>query len=198
MHAFTLITALAALASARSLNKPSKRTTDDCAPLPLGSGPTPSPDTDDAFLADPDFASAANGATTPDGYDLSFTNLQAASQPCMGYIGYDTLDSYDPSVCAAKCDSTDGCLGFNIYFERHATVSPADACPNPPSTTYIKCSYWGAYLNSDSATNSGQWRNDFHVVVAGSNGYNRHWSPAQISSACNVPTVTVRLLRTNL
>lgn len=49
---------------------------------------------------------------------------------------------------------------------------PAAACPNPASTTVIKCVFWGGILSTDMAVNQGQWRNDFHVVIAGSNGYN--------------------------
>ena len=144
MRAATIITAFAALASARSVGKQIKRTNEgDCDPQTPGSGPTPSSDTDTAFLADTDFSTAAQGATTPDGYELGFQNLQAASQPCMGYLSYETLTSYDPATCASFCDSTDGCWGFNIYFERDPSLWPATSCPDPASTTNIKCALWG-------------------------------------------------------
>jgi hypothetical protein len=35
----------------------------------------------------------------------------------------------------------------------------------------VKCVLWGGPLTSDSATNSGQYRNQFQVVIAGSNAY---------------------------
>ena len=35
----------------------------------------------------------------------------------------------------------------------------------------IKCVYWGGALSADTAVNDGQYRRDFHVVIAGSNGY---------------------------
>jgi len=35
----------------------------------------------------------------------------------------------------------------------------------------IKCVYYGGPVTAASATNVGQWRRDFHVVIAGSNGY---------------------------
>ncbi|KAF2996733.1 hypothetical protein E8E13_006166 [Curvularia kusanoi] len=143
-----------------------------CDAQPLGSGPTPSPDTDTAFLSDSDFSTAANGAVTPGGYTLAFANKQASSQTS-AYLGYYTLTSYDTGVCAQKCNAVDGCISFNVLFERDPTVEPGPTCDNPPSTTVIKCVLWGTYLTADTATNNGQWRDNFHVVIAGSNGYNR-------------------------
>lgn len=58
----------------------------------------------------------------------------------------------------------------SIDFERDPSVVPADACSNPASTTVIKCVMWGSYIGPSTAVNDGQWRNDFHVVIAGSNG----------------------------
>ena len=48
---------------------------------------------------------------------------------------------------------------------------PAAGCTNPPSTTVIKCVFWGGPVSKDNAKNGGQWRNQFQVVIAGSNGY---------------------------
>ena len=45
------------------------------------------------------------------------------------------------------------------------------ACPNPPSTTNIKCVFWGGPIGADNTRNKGQCRRDFHAVMAGSNGY---------------------------
>ena len=56
-------------------------------------------------------------------------------------------------------------------FERDPSVDPTDACDNPPSITVVKCVYYGGPVTANSATNVGQWRNDFQVVIAGSNGY---------------------------
>ncbi|KAG9516316.1 glycoside hydrolase, partial [Aureobasidium melanogenum] len=141
-----------------------------CASQPLGSGPVPSPDTDTAFLSSTDLSAAANNAVTPNGYYNTFTNLQGSSNS-YGYLGFTTLASYDVQACASKCDAIRGCSGINIYFERDPTLEPADACPNPASTTTIRCVYWGGYVAAANAKNKGQWRNKFHVVIAGSNGY---------------------------
>ncbi|KAF9870866.1 hypothetical protein CkaCkLH20_11538 [Colletotrichum karsti] len=142
----------------------------DCSPLPPGSGPVPSIDTDQAFLADPDFSNAANAALTPSGWYQTFKNLQAATS-ASAYQGYNTYATYDPARCASECMKMSGCSAFNIFFERDPSLDPASRCPNPPSTTVIKCSFWGVGIGPSTATNNGQTRNDFHVVIAGSNGY---------------------------
>lgn len=141
-----------------------------CAPLPLGAGPIPSPDTSEAFLASNITAKAALSAITPKGYIGAFTNKLAANN-APGYAGYYDLDSYDPGLCAAKCAATDGCASFNTYFERGPTLDITEDCPNPPSTTAIKCALFGGLVTIKNALNPGQWRGDFHVVIAGSNGY---------------------------
>lgn len=123
-----------------------------------------------AFRADTIAAGKANNAVTPSGYSLSFQNSLKASS-AYGYLGYQTVSSYDPSICAKKCDSTTGCLAFNIYFERDPTVEPGTGCTNPSAFANIKCSYWGGNLDSTTATNGGQMRSSFEVAVAGSNGY---------------------------
>lgn len=50
-----------------------------CKLLPAGQGPVPYPDTPANFLALGDFASAANKAETPSGYQLTFANQQASN-----------------------------------------------------------------------------------------------------------------------
>ncbi|KAF9870602.1 hypothetical protein CkaCkLH20_11908 [Colletotrichum karsti] len=141
-----------------------------CSPQPAGNGPVPNPDTSAAFLSSTDLSNAANNAPTPDGYVNTFKNLQASSS-AYGYMGYTTLNAYDTKVCASKCDAINGCIAFNIYFERDPSIEPADSCPNPSSTNVIKCVFWGGLVDQNNANNRGQWRNNFEVVIAGSNGY---------------------------
>ncbi|RMD43044.1 hypothetical protein DV735_g2090, partial [Chaetothyriales sp. CBS 134920] len=145
----------------------------ECSALAPGSGPVPHPDTKAAFLADAELSSAAENAPTPDGWANVFTNLQGATQAPMGYLGYDSLASYNTEECAANCDAMDGCRAINIYFERDPVVQPGKDCPDPDSTTVIKCVYWGATISSETATNTEQRHNEFEVAVAGSNGYVR-------------------------
>ena len=65
-------------------------------------------------------------------------------------------------------------MAINIYYERDPSVDPgtgSTGCTNPPSVTMIKCVFWGGPVNSDNAVNTGQYRNQFQVVITGSNGY---------------------------
>lgn len=139
-----------------------------------------STDTAENWLANPQWASDANGATTPSGYSLVYQNAAGSSERVYGYMGYSTLDSYNVNTCASRCTAVSGCLSFNIYYERDPAVDATDDYPLPASTTVIKCVYWGGAITASSPTNVGQYRKQFHVVIAGSNGY--------ISSAITVPS----------
>ncbi|KAJ9629704.1 hypothetical protein H2203_002085 [Taxawa tesnikishii (nom. ined.)] len=123
-----------------------------------------------AFRADGNISSVANSAPSVNGYTKNFSNLLKASS-AYGYLGYQTVSSYDPSICAAKCTSMAGCLSFNIYFERDPVLEPGTGCSDPAAFANIKCSYWGAPLTVTTATNGGQFRASFEVAIAGSNGY---------------------------
>jgi len=90
-----------------------KRYVGNCAAQPIGSGPIPNPDTPAAFLAFSSFSASATRAFMPSGYTKSYTNLQAASIS-YGSLGFTSLASYDTSACAKLCDTTAGCLSFNI------------------------------------------------------------------------------------
>ncbi|KAF2734582.1 hypothetical protein EJ04DRAFT_523565 [Polyplosphaeria fusca] len=146
-----------------------------CSPQPDGEGDVPGDGSVEAYLdSNSAFAQAANAAGTPSGYVQTFKNLQASVQE-IGYLTYKVLQSaeYDVNNCAAFCDGVKFCLGFNIYFERDPSLEPASSCPNPAPMTNIKCSLYGYPVYSESATNTGQWRDQFHVVIAGSNGYSK-------------------------
>jgi len=158
-----------------------KRDGSDCQPLPAGAGPVATPDTDTAFLASSEIQTTANSAPVPQGYSLSFSNAQGSVSGSV-YMGYYTLNSYDTVACAHYCDAADGCYGFNVFYERDPSINPADACPNPASTTPIKCTLWGAQLDASMATNNGQWRDQFHVVIAGSNGYSSTSPPPSFTN----------------
>jgi hypothetical protein len=147
-----------------------KRTNGTCTSKPLGAGPVPVPDTAPNFASDPDFAAAASAAPTPSGYTNTFTNLNASSN-AYGYMGFTTLSSYDSNACAAKCNAITDCIAINIFFERDATLDVGPACPNPPSTTNIKCVFWGGPVSASNANNYGYTDNQFQVLIAGSNGY---------------------------
>lgn len=142
-----------------------------CASQAAGAGPTPDPDTAAAFLEFSEFTTSAKNAETPAGYIKTYTDLHASSN-AHGYLGYTLLGSYDASACASQCNERDGCESFNIFFERAPLQNPDDAsCSNPPSTTNIKCVFWGGPVVEDNASNTGATFNQFQAVIAGSNGY---------------------------
>jgi len=127
----------------------------------------------------------ASNAPIPDGYALVFDNLDG-SMTASNYMGLYTFRSYDTLGCASKCDQASGCEAFNMYIERDPTLdSNQTNCPNPPSTTNYKCTLWGVPLSQEEATNVGQYRDSFHVVIAGSNG--KSTSSTIVSPAADIP-----------
>lgn len=112
-------------------------------------------------------------------------------------MGLYTLTSYDTLTCASKCDQATGCQAYGIYVERDPSLNPnANDCANPPSTTNFKCTLWGAPVVQAQATNKGQWRDSFQIVITGSNGYNkaapppacdRFTGPQALGGAINAP-----------
>ncbi|KAK1573194.1 uncharacterized protein LY79DRAFT_526277 [Colletotrichum navitas] len=146
---------------------------DPCAPQPSGDGPQVQPDTVAAFEAYPAFHQDALGAVAPSGYASTFKDLNA-SVNANTYLGLHTLQSYDVAQCASFCDSTNLCTGINIYIERDPSINPDQcSCTNPSSITNYKCTLWGSGVDQAAATNFGQSRDGFQVVIAGSNGYEK-------------------------
>ncbi|KAK4623881.1 hypothetical protein CLAFUW4_05989 [Fulvia fulva] len=168
--AATSISAEAQPASAPSSSNKVRR--GDCSPQPAGSYPQVKPDTAEAFVNYPPFHALANSQGPPFPYFEKFRDLNGSTQQS-SYLTYMILKQYDVNQCARLCDNADLCTSFNIYVERDPTLDPGPACPNPPSTTNIKCVLWGSSINRQTATNTGQYRQDFHVVIAASNGYDK-------------------------
>ncbi|KAI5195578.1 hypothetical protein E4T42_04679 [Aureobasidium subglaciale] len=94
-----------------------KRTAGACASLPAGAtgAPSMSSDSASAFAANPTFVAIASSASTPSGYKKTFTNSNASALS-YGFLGFSSLDTYDPQTCSQSCDTTPGCMGFNICF----------------------------------------------------------------------------------
>ena len=170
---------------------------DPCAPQPDGYGPVPTPDTASAFYNYAPFHSMASAAATtisaaastatassvPMVYQQTFKDLNGSSS-AQSYLGMYTLQTYNAAQCASYCDSTTLCTAFNLFIERDPSVNPTKNdstaptvwgyyCPNPASMTSYKCTLWGSNLDASTATNQGQWREDFQVVITGSNGYDK-------------------------
>ena len=141
-----------------------------CAPQGAGIAHHTNPDTAEAFLADKYYSSQADEAPVPNGYKLAFKNTHASAQ-ADDYRGYIALSTYNVQSCADQC-TVMNCTSFNVYYERDPSVNPdSPKCQDPSSITNLKCAWWGSVINSGDATNSGQYREKFQVVVAGSNGY---------------------------
>ncbi|KAH0335609.1 hypothetical protein KCU74_g2422, partial [Aureobasidium melanogenum] len=157
-----------------------------CVPQFTGasSAPTYSAGADNAanFLANTYYASVASAAALPTGYNQAFVNQQASCN-AFGYLGYDTFDTYDIATCASRCTARNGCVSFNMYFERDPSGESVLAlfwrpptylnllgCSNS-SVTVVKCVYWGGPVSQDNAVNTGYTSDGFTVAIAGSNGY---------------------------
>lgn len=69
-----------------------------CNPEPAGAGPTSIPDTYDAFMSDSQYDNIAENAPVPNGYSLSFSDLNGSVEG-QSYMGLYTLQSYDPIKC---------------------------------------------------------------------------------------------------
>ncbi|GJC87398.1 hypothetical protein ColLi_10236 [Colletotrichum liriopes] len=147
---------------------------------PDGYGPVPSPDTYSSFISWTALDDISSQAVVPQGYSLSFQGKKASVEG-PGYQGLYTLTSYNPIQCQQYCDAAPACYGFNLFMERDPKFTPSDTCVDPESITNYKCTLWGAGVSEGAATNQGQWRNDFHVGISGSNGYNKNDPPAAIT-----------------
>lgn len=162
-------------------------TLEACAPRAPGAGPLTTPDTAGAFVANPAYAQLAVEASTPQGYSEVFENLQGSNIQD-GYLQLQvaaegrwsagtsltchsiTLSSYSTAECQQACDDTEDCTAFNIYVERDPSVEPAAACPDPSATASLKCALYSLPISAGTVTNLGQFREEFEVVIAGSNG----------------------------
>lgn len=129
-------------------------------------------ETEIAFRASGVLQTISQFAPSPRGYSAAFRNQNAATSQA-NYMGFYVLESYNTTQCGEFCSQANGCVGFNIYFERDPTLNPAPACPNPLATNNIKCSLWGSKVSRETATNEGQYREQFHVIIAGSDGFNK-------------------------
>lgn len=85
----------------------------DCEPLPQGHGTVPTDDTAGGFAAWTEYATIARAAVAPAGYSKAFGPKQSTTNDQF-YMGTDLLETYDPSVCAAACETKQGCSGFDI------------------------------------------------------------------------------------
>ena len=76
------------------------------------------------------------------------------------------MSNYNVQECADRCTCTLGCQGFNTYFERSPSRVPAPACRDPRGAANPFCVLWGGPVPEDNARNEGQWREQYHLVIA--------------------------------
>lgn len=165
-----------------------------CATQPAGQYKyVPTDSSAPGFLADKVLYSAALAETAPSGYDWSFAGFYASVNQA-GYMGYTDLTGYNASQCSAVCDQWTGCKGFVVYFERNPTLYPAVGCSDPSMQTMVRCALYSQAVDSKYASNIGQWRSDFAVVISGSNGYNK--KAVTVSSSTTTTTTTSKATTT--
>lgn len=109
-------------------------------------------------------------------------DLDGAIENDLTFLGTHILEHYDADECARFCDNMPTCASFNLYFERDPIYEPnrTAGCPNPPSTTNINCVLWHSHLEANEAINFGEVREDFQVVITGSNLYNKINGPLDL------------------
>ncbi|KAF1941449.1 hypothetical protein EJ02DRAFT_202427 [Clathrospora elynae] len=142
-----------------------------CIPLEIGTGPVPPVDTPEAFQELAALSSPAYLASSPEGYVQAYKDEMFTYNEPDQFIDYVHMPKYDVPACAAACNSHAGCNAFTIFFERSPVVNPGPGCANPASTTVIKCDLWAGTITREIALNHGQMREEFSVVMAGSNAY---------------------------
>ncbi|GAB7366826.1 hypothetical protein MBLNU230_g0998t1 [Neophaeotheca triangularis] len=199
MRYATAFAALSALAQASPIHRRAP-----CDPQPPGApgAPVPSPNTAAGFRNSAELEDLANNAPVPEGYEVAYSNLDASSNEPSGYLTFQAVNVYDPSVCAARCDSISGCQSFNIYFQRSPSIEPGfDECSDPGAVVYIHCGFWSSDISVANAVNTGQFRADFEVLISGSNGYNRvgepettTFEPTPEPTAEPIPTTTATVV----
>lgn len=154
----------------------------------VGNRPNVVPDTDISFLIKTAFNYAATEAASnpPERYSVvsDWINRNGSNSDNTGYLTYvsSQLTSYNSTHCGASCNEISDCVSFVIYFERDpelvwpTTHAPQDPqCPaaaNASSVTLIKCAFYSVPLYSCNATNVGAYKDEFHLVVAGSTAFN--------------------------
>ncbi|KAF2756854.1 hypothetical protein EJ05DRAFT_45766 [Pseudovirgaria hyperparasitica] len=143
-----------------------------CSPQTAGTAPLPLHDTAGDFLNFDKYAIIAKDANTPQGYIRVFENAKA-SVDLSTFISGKQLNKYDPMECARECDAVSSCGGFNIFVQRDPIFIPGPRCPNPASSASFRCALFGSFLGESSVTDRGSSMEEFEVMIAGSNGYNR-------------------------
>ncbi|MCJ1326023.1 hypothetical protein MMC10_002686 [Thelotrema lepadinum] len=123
----------------------------------------------ESTLMNQGFATVAS-LVPPSGYKTVFSDLSGATEGA-GYMGYTFLSSYAPVQCANACNAITDCKAVNVFVERDPSSTPTANCTNPPSIANYKCSFWNATISASTATNKGQYQEQFQTAIAASDGF---------------------------
>lgn len=133
----------------------------------------PNPNTEIEFSASVALDTFAKNQTTPAGYTRRFV-AKTATLNQAGFIGYRGLATYDVNACAAFCTGEPTCTSFTLFAERVPTLDPAPVtCNNPAAGVGVGCTLYSTAQNITNLVNIGQWRTDFMLLIAASNGYDK-------------------------
>lgn len=115
----------------------------------------------------------AAGATV-DGFTRVYNGLKSTRGNIPGVLLITTQDSYDPSICAAKCNSNKYCASFAQWYERTPSAEPTSSNPNPDPAYWVKCLTYSYPLDPADATNDGQYAYKFYRTQAGVDFFNKN------------------------
>ncbi|KAG8158936.1 hypothetical protein KVR01_011379 [Diaporthe batatas] len=161
----------------------------ECDPQLIGSGPTTTPDTVDAFHRNGVYGGTAINTPVPPGYTVYTNNGQipfnlygtwsSVTLPNADFLGWRNLQTYDPVYCSTVCNGIPGCKSFNTFYQRAPKVEPSwnasSPCYNPPSTVQIMCTFWDTPLNMSTIEQNFGWpRGGFQVAIVASKYYNKN------------------------
>ncbi|KAI7783252.1 hypothetical protein LA080_012176 [Diaporthe eres] len=155
---------------AAAFGEAASRTLPPCATeTPTGMGPMISPDTAATFSAFPQFESnATTFGVSNASFLISVVNDNDAFEYSGNtYLGWINQPMYSPWNCQQACNA------LNATGVKCNTLNTS--CPDPPSMTTIVCALWMNKLYPWDGINTGEIRgNNFTVVIAGSNLYQRN------------------------
>ena len=89
--------------------------------------------------------------------------VSCPNPPSITNIKYVTIFSYCDIGVSQTC-----LLSYSCWFApRHAVEYSASCNPEASYTNFSRCVFWGAPISAATATNEGQYRDSFEVVIAG-------------------------------
>ncbi len=123
--------------------------------------------------------------------DDQYTSYSVGTVP--GPTAINTLQSYDPAACAAKCASSKLCRSFGIWIER----TPCSSTNQEPAPQ-VKCIQYSYNIQTGDLNNKGQWAGTdgkFYRTQTGVKAYNMNNFIPPAVTGFNRPTAADSALR---